>query len=53
VTRTIPLALYTAIQSPNGDPVAFRLAILSLILGLLGLLAAELLSRRVRRLLGR
>src|SRR5215469_4033545 len=53
VTRTIPLALYTAIQSPNGDPVALRLAILSLILGLLGLLAAELLARRVRRLLGR
>ena len=53
VTRTIPLALYTAIQSPNGDPVAFRLAILSLILGLLGLLTAELLARRVRRLLGR
>jgi molybdate transport system permease protein len=53
VTRTIPLALYTAIQSPNGDPVALRLAILSLILGLLGLLAAELLTRRVRRLLGR
>jgi molybdate transport system permease protein len=53
VTRTIPLALYTAIQSPNGDPVALRLAILSLVLGLLGLLAAELLSRRVRRLLGR
>jgi molybdate transport system permease protein len=53
VTRTIPLALYTAIQSPNGDPVAFRLAILSLILGLLGLLAAELLARRMRRLSGR
>ena len=52
-TRTIPLALYTAIQSPNGDPVAFRLAILSLILGLLGLLVAELLARRMRRLLGR
>ena len=53
VTRTIPLALYTAIQSPTGDPVALRLAIVSLILGLLGLLAAELLARRVRRLLGR
>jgi len=52
-TRTLPLALYTAIQSPGGDAVATRLAILSLILGLLGLLAAELLARRVRRLLGR
>jgi molybdate transport system permease protein len=53
VTRTLPLALYTAIQSPGGDATALRLAILSMILGLLGLLAAEALSRRVRRLLGR
>ncbi len=52
-TRTLPLALYTAIQSPGGDAVALRLASLSLVLGLLGLLAAELLARRVRRLLGR
>jgi molybdate transport system permease protein len=53
VTRTLPLALYTAIQSPGGDAVALRLAVISLILGLLGLLAAELLARRIRRLLGR
>ena len=53
VTRTLPLALYTAIQSPGGDAVAMRLAILSVVLGLLGLLAAELLARRVRRFLGR
>jgi molybdate transport system permease protein len=53
VTRTLPLALYTAIQSPSGDTVAMRLAILSLILGLLGLFVAELIARRVRRLLGR
>lgn len=52
-TRTLPLALYTAIQSAGGDAVALRLAILSLVLGLLGLLAAELLARRVRGLLGR
>jgi len=53
VTRTLPLALYTAIQSPGGDAAALRLAILSLILGLLGLLGAEVLARRVRRFLGR
>ena len=53
VTRTLPLALYTAIQSPGGDAAALRLALLSLLLGLSGLLAAELLARRVRRLLGR
>ena len=53
VTRTLPLALYTAMQSPDGDALALRLALLSFALGLSGLLAAELLVRRVRRLLGR
>jgi molybdate transport system permease protein len=52
VTRTLPLALYTAMQSPTGDVLALRLAILSFSLGLLGLLAAELLVRRVRSMLG-
>jgi molybdate transport system permease protein len=53
ITRTIPLALYTAIQSPSGDNEALRLAIMSFVLGLIGLLLAELLSRRARRLVGR
>jgi molybdate transport system permease protein len=53
VTRTLPLALYTAMQSPTGDVLALRLAILSFALGLLGLLAAELLVRRVRSMVGR
>jgi molybdate transport system permease protein len=52
VTRTLPLALYTAMQSPNGDPLALRLALISFALGLLGLLGAELLVRRVRQRLG-
>jgi len=53
VTRTLPLALYTAMQSPDGEAVALRLAILSFMLGLTGLLAVELLVRGVRRRLGR
>jgi molybdate transport system permease protein len=53
VTRTLPLALYTAMQSPNGDAVALHLAGLSFLLGMIGLLAAELLVRRVRRFVGR
>jgi molybdate transport system permease protein len=52
-TRTLPLALYTAIQSPNGDAMAMRLAILAFVLGLGGLLLAEFLARRVRWRLGR
>jgi molybdate transport system permease protein len=53
VTRTLPLALYTAMQSPTGDQLALRLALMSFTLGLLGLVAAEVLVRRVRRALGR
>jgi molybdate transport system permease protein len=53
VTRTLPLALYTAMQAPGGEALALRLALLSFALGLLGLLASELLVRRVRHYLGR
>jgi molybdate transport system permease protein len=52
-TRTLSLALYTAIQSPAGDALAVRLAIISFALGFGGLLIAEWLARRVRRWLGR
>jgi molybdate transport system permease protein len=52
-TRTIPLALYTALQMPGGDAVAARLAAISFVLGFAGLLVAEALSRRVRAAMGR
>ncbi len=48
VSRTLPLALYTAMQSPAGDETALRLAVLSFALGFAGLLLAELLVRRIR-----
>ncbi|MEO6187160.1 MAG: molybdate ABC transporter permease subunit [Steroidobacteraceae bacterium] len=51
-TRTLPLALYTALQSPDGNAIAARLATLSFALGLAGLLASELLARSLRRWLG-
>jgi molybdate transport system permease protein len=53
VTRTLPIALYSALQTPNGDASAARIAIISFVLGLLGLLGAELLARTLRRRLGR
>ncbi len=52
-TRTLPLALYSALQEPGGEYAAARLAILSLSLGLGGLLLSEWFARRVRRMLGR
>ncbi len=52
-TRTLPLALYTALQTPGGDAAAARLASISFALGLGGMLLSEWFARRVRRLLGR
>jgi len=52
-TRTLPLALYTAIQTPGGDAMATRLAIISFSLGLTGLLLSEGLSHAIRVRLGR
>jgi molybdate transport system permease protein len=52
-TRTLPLALYTALQTPGGEQTAARLALISFVLGLSGLLLSEWFARRVRRLLGR
>ena len=52
-TRTLPLALYTALQTPGGEALAARLAAVSIALGLLGLVAAELIARRMYRMLGR
>jgi molybdate transport system permease protein len=52
-TRTLPIALYSALQTPGGDAAAARLAALSLVLGLTGLLLSEWFARRLRRMLGR
>ncbi len=52
-TRTLPLAIYTAIQTPGGETAAARLAALSIALGVTGLVLAEVAAQRVRRLAGR
>jgi molybdate transport system permease protein len=52
-TRTLPLALYSALQTPGGDSAAARLALISCVLGFGGLLLSEWFARRVRRMLGR
>jgi molybdate transport system permease protein len=51
-TRTLPLAIYTASQVPDGDFQAMRLIALSLIVALAALIASEQLSRRMERKLG-
>lgn len=49
-TRTLPLAIYTALQSPDGEAMAARLAGLSIALALAGLTGSELAARRLRRM---
>jgi molybdate transport system permease protein len=51
-TQTIPLAIYAAIQSPGGEAAAARLAALSILLALAGLVFADVVARRARAALG-
>jgi molybdate transport system permease protein len=52
-TQTLPLAIYTATQTPGGEAAAARLASLSIGLALGGLLLAAYLDRHMQRFLGR
>ncbi|HVW73021.1 MAG TPA: molybdate ABC transporter permease subunit [Rhizomicrobium sp.] len=52
-TQTLPLAIYSVMQQPGGDALALRLAGVSFIVAMTGLIGAELLQRRMlRRLQG-
>jgi molybdate transport system permease protein len=48
-TRTLPLAIYSAIQTPDGEAAAARLAALAIALALGGLVLSEVMARRIRR----
>jgi molybdate transport system permease protein len=47
-TQTLPLAIYAALQRPDGDAIALRLSVLSVAVALVALVASELLARRMR-----
>lgn len=48
-TQTLPLAIYSALQSPGGEATAARLSLASIGLAMAGLLAVDLAERRLRR----
>ncbi len=48
-TETLPLAIYSALQMPDGDAVVIRLALVSVALSLAALMASEVLARRSGR----
>ena len=52
-TQTLPLAIYSALQSPGGEAVAARLSLISVVLAVAFLLAAEWGGGRLRILLGK
>ena len=51
-TQTIPLAMFTFLETPGEEMAAARLCIISIVIALLSLLTSEWVSRRVRRRLG-
>ncbi len=51
-TQTLPLAIYSALQTPDGDAAALRLAAVSILLALMALAASEFLNRRIARQIG-
>ena len=51
-TRTLPIALYTLTQTPDGEAAAARLALIAVALALAAVVASEWLARRLARRLG-
>jgi len=45
-TQTLPLALYTLTQVPDGEAAAMRLCVLSVVVAMAALLCSEILARR-------
>jgi molybdate transport system permease protein len=48
-TRTLPLAIYTATQMPDGDRIALRLVTIAIVLSLVALALSEAVERWARR----
>jgi molybdate transport system permease protein len=46
-TRTLPLAMFSMIQTPGGDQAALRLLVISVLLAMAALVASEVLARRI------
>lgn len=46
-TRTLPLALFSLVNTPGGEQGALRLVIISIVLALLALVASEVLARHI------
>jgi molybdate transport system permease protein len=45
-TQTLPLALFTLTQVPDGEAGAMRLCVLAVVIAIVALMASEILARR-------
>ncbi len=52
-TQTLPLAIYADLQAPGGEGAALKLAAVSFVIAMIGVLLAEALARGARRWNGR
>ena len=46
-TRTLPLALFSLVNTPGGEQSALRLVIISILIAMLALVVSEVLARRI------
>lgn len=46
-TRTLPLAIFSEVQTPGGESVAIRLAVIAAVIALAALIISEYLARRI------
>lgn len=51
-TRTLPLALYTLTQTPDGEAAAARLALLTIAIAVAALITSEWMARRLKARIG-
>lgn len=48
-TQTLPLAIYSAMEQPGGEMIAFRLASISIVLSFIAMIGSEYLNRKLSR----
>ncbi|MBL8629637.1 MAG: molybdate ABC transporter permease subunit [Rhodospirillaceae bacterium] len=52
-TRTLPIAIYSLLQTPSGDSGALKLSLIAIAVALVAIIAAEVLNRRLPKSTGR
>lgn len=52
-TRTLPLAIYSYTQMPNGDMAAMRLVVISILIALSALIVSNILEKKLNRRIGK